>query len=29
VVQDAWVNAYDEIIDSGDQWKTAIIDYTG
>lgn len=28
VVQDAWVNAYDEIIDSGDQWKTAIIDYT-
>ena len=28
VVQDAWVNAYDEIIDSGDQWKDAIIDYT-
>lgn len=28
VVQDAWINAYDEIIDSGDQWKTAIIDYT-
>lgn len=28
VIQDAWVNAYDEIIDSGDQWKTAIIDYT-
>lgn len=29
VVQDAWVNAYDEIIDNGDKWKTAIIDYTG
>lgn len=28
VVQDAWINAYDEIIDNGDQWKTAIIDYT-
>lgn len=28
VIQDAWINAYDEIIDSGDQWKDAIIDYT-
>ena len=29
VIQDAWVNAYDKIIDNGDKWKTAIIDYTG
>lgn len=28
VVQDAWVNAYNKIIDNGDQWKTAIVNYT-
>lgn len=28
VVQDAWVNAYDKIIESGNDWKDAIVDYT-
>lgn len=28
VVQDAWVNAYDYIIDKGDNWQDSIIDYT-
>lgn len=28
VVQDAWVNTYDKIIESGNDWKDAIVDYT-
>ena len=28
VVQDAWVNSYDYIIDKGDEWQGAIRDYT-
>lgn len=28
VVQDAWVNSYDYIIDKGDEWQGAIKDYT-
>lgn len=28
VVQDAWVNGYKAIIDKGNEWKTAVSDYT-
>lgn len=28
VIQDAWVNSYDYIIDKGDEWQGAIKDYT-
>nr|DAG21649.1 MAG TPA: hypothetical protein [Caudoviricetes sp.] len=28
VVQDAWVNGYKAIIDKGNEWKTAVGDYT-